>query len=331
MTNDSKTYKIGQSVLCKVEAPEVGGYRVTVSPGGTEGFLPSQDPLQLGRQIPATFVCMSGDRALLTFAYMIGTTERVQFSTSSDEINAFAVWADSYPSDMRLRRAIDIIMPPLDGEITETTSSETPLSALQAHLEKTRLTGCLKAQSEERLSRSAALIYQGRIVGCIYGTKEIKPGAQPYTMETSMNLMFSDLRKKDTTMQFYSLPEEVLLSMSSLFLGIPIEIVSDMRVQDATLALLKELNQRKDTACLTLSAETGTISVSFVYKGDLIGTFLVEKRQYLPAKELSMQLPESFDHARLDASFLPSVMTSESMQYGYMLNVVLDRSRDFTA
>jgi len=324
MSNDSKNYKTGQSVLCKVEAPEVGGYRVTVTPGNMEGFLPSQDPLDVGRQIPATFVCMSGDRALLTFAYMIGTTERVQFSTSSDSVNAFAVWADSYPTDLRLRRAIDIIMPPVDGQVRETNSAETPLTELEALLEKSQLTGCLKAQSEQRLSRSAALLYQGRIVGCMYGTKSEN---EPLTMERSMNMMVSDLARDDTTMQIYSLPEEIILAMSALFLGCPIEIVSDMRIADAAVALLTELKERSDTACLTLSTDSGAISVSFVFRGRFTGTFLVEKQQYLPSAELTMHLPEAFEQARLDASFLPAVMTSESMQYGYTFRHLIEHAK----
>jgi hypothetical protein len=226
---------------------------------------------------------------------------------------------------MRLRRAIDIIMPPIDGQVTETNSTETTLPELVSLLEKKPLTGCLKAQNEQRLSRSAALLYQGRIVGCIYGTKS---GNDRLSMETSMNMMVSDLRQADTVMQIYSLPEPVILAMSALFLGCPIEIVSDMRIADATLTLLTELKTRKDTACLMLSKETSPISVSFVYRGQFIGTFLIEKQQYLPSSELTMQLPEAFEQARLDASFLPSVMTSDSMQYGYMLGPVIEHAKN---
>jgi len=83
---------------------------------------------------------MSGDRALLTFAYMIGTTERVQFSTSSDSVNAFAVW--------RIRIRLICVKTgnrhhhaPVDGQVRETNSAETPLTELEALLEKSQLTG----------------------------------------------------------------------------------------------------------------------------------------------------------------------------------------------
>jgi hypothetical protein len=321
-SGDSKSYRPGQSILCRVEAPEAGGYLVTVLPTGIKGFLPSQDPLNIGRQVPATFVCMNGDRALLTFAYMIGTTERVQTSTSSDSINAFSVWADSYPTNMKLRRAIDVVMPSLDGKIRSLTSNEKTLDELMADLENTKFTGCLKAENEERLSRSAALFFEGRVVGCLYGTKSPKP--EPYTTEIALYLLIGDLQKSGTVIQLYSLPEEIILSMSSLFLGCPIEGLPESNTPTVALGLLDEFGKRGQTGCLTLSTDlSGTISVSFVHAGTYIGSFLVEKQQFLPSVELPMELPEEYKNARLDASFLPDEMISDSIQYGYIFNKVV--------
>jgi hypothetical protein len=322
-SDDSKSYRPGQSILCRVEAPEAGGYLVTVLPTGIKGFLPSQDPLNIGRQVPATFVCMNGERALLTFAYMIGTTERVQTSTSSDSINAFSVWADSYPTNMKLRRAIDVVMPPLDGNTRSMTSNEKTLDELMTDLENTKFTGCLKAENEERLSRSAALFFEGRVVGCLYGTKSPKPEA--YTTETALYLLIGDLQKSGTVIQMYSLPEEIILSMSSLFLGCPIEGLPESNTPTVALGLLDEFGKRGQTGCLTLSTDlSGTISVSFVHAGTYIGSFLVEKQQFMPSVELPMELPEEYKNARLDASFLPDEMISDSIQYGYIFNKVVE-------
>jgi hypothetical protein len=322
-SGDLKSYRPGQSVLCRVEAPEAGGYLVSILPTGIKGFLPSQDPLDIGRQVPATFVCMNGDRALLTFAYMIGTTERVQLSTSSDSINAFAVWADSYPTNMKLRRAIDIVMPSLDGNIQTMTSNDRTLNELMSHIEDTKFTGCLKAQSEERLSRAAALLYEGRVVGCIYGTKSPKP--EPYTTETALYLMIGDLQKAGTEIQLYSLPEEIILSMSALFLGCPIEGLGDSNTPSNAIELLDQFRKRGQTGCLTLSTDgSGTISVSFIHAGTYVGSFLVEKQQFLPSAELPLELPATYENAKLDASFLPNEMTSDSIQYGYIFNKVVE-------
>lgn len=318
-SDDPKTYRPGQSVLCRVEAPEAGGYLVTVLPLEIKGFLPSQDPLDLGRHVPATFVCMNGDRALLTFAYMIGTTERVQLSTSSDSINAFSVWADSYPTNMKLRRAIDIVMPPLDGHQTSMTGAKNSLADLVSHIESTKITGCLKVQSEEHLSRAAAILYEGRVVGCIYGTKSTKP--ESYTTETALYLLIGDLQQTNTEMQMYTLPEEIILSMSSLFLGCPIEGMIEANTPANASELLEEFGKRKQTACMTLSTESNrTISVSFVHEGNYIGSFLVEKQQYLPSSELTLDLPAEYENAKLEASFLPSEMMSDSIQFGYILS-----------
>jgi len=69
---------------------------------------------------------------------------------------------------------------------------------------------------------------------------------------------------------------------------------------------------------------SGTISVSFVFDGNYIGSFLVEKQQFLPSAELPLQLPAEYVNARLDALFLPQEMISESIQYGYIFHKVVE-------
>ena len=131
--------------MCRIESAEPGGYLATVlGIGGPplanpendaapvlKAFVPSSEPLRIGQIIPATFVCMHGNKALMTFAYMLGTTERVQHSTAPDSENAFAIWVDSYPSSQKLRRAVDIIMPSLSGKLLhELTCKDCDVDAL---------------------------------------------------------------------------------------------------------------------------------------------------------------------------------------------------------
>ena len=92
--------------MCKVEGIEPGGYSAvimgTVPPSASgagkshvRAFLPSSETLKIGQTVPATFVCMHNSRALMTFAYMMGTTEKIQKSTAPDDENTFAIWVDS--------------------------------------------------------------------------------------------------------------------------------------------------------------------------------------------------------------------------------------------
>ena len=171
-TSHITTYKPGQGVICRIESIEPGGYGAVVVSGklpppadsatdmpAMKAFVPSTEPLEIGQTVPATFVCMHNNRALMTFAFMLGTTETIQLSTAPDEENAFSIWVDSYPSNQRVRRAIDLFMPSVSGKLLhELQCSNCDAKQLLSDLELANFTGCIKARSEEKKSRSAMVI-----------------------------------------------------------------------------------------------------------------------------------------------------------------------------
>ena len=59
-------FRAGQIVTCRIEKQERDGYAVTISKDDLPGFLPSDEPLKIGQEILAQFVCISNNRILLT-------------------------------------------------------------------------------------------------------------------------------------------------------------------------------------------------------------------------------------------------------------------------
>jgi hypothetical protein len=324
MTEDSKdiaSLKAGQSVVCRVDKPEPGGYTATILNYELEAFLPSREELEIGQVVPATFVCMAGERALMTFAYMIGTTERVQFGLPSEQETAFAVWADSYPRNFRLRRAVDIIMPSITGKLNHSVkSSDYDIKRLLADLEASELTGCIKAESSEVLSRSAALLYKGRVVGCIYGRK---PQPQTQVLEASLKAMMADLVLSSTEMQVYELPDEVVISMSALFLGVPIGAGQTADAGDSKSyigELMPSLEEKGDTACVMVSTtDKPSRILGFVHRGQAFGSYSIVDQKFDLGFDQLHQLCEESEDAVVNAYLLPKEMTSESVVYGYAL------------
>jgi hypothetical protein len=100
MDEEIPVLRAGSSVKCRVCAPEPGGYAVKLVPSGIDGFLPCQEELNEGQVVPATFVCMSKDQALMTFAFRIGTTERVQMGLPSGRIRTLALTNCDEPSTL---------------------------------------------------------------------------------------------------------------------------------------------------------------------------------------------------------------------------------------
>ncbi|MBX9670054.1 MAG: hypothetical protein K2X93_20810 [Candidatus Obscuribacterales bacterium] len=318
-SKDKLQLKAGQSVLCRVDAPEPGGYAATILNFELGAFLPSREELNIGQTVPATFVCMTKDRALMTFAYMIGTTERVQFGLPSEEETAFAVWADSYPRNFRLRRAVDIIMPSLTGKLNHAVKcGDYDIRQLLTDIEASELTGCIKAESSELLSRSAALLYKGRVVGCIYGRK---PQPQMQVLEQSLKAMLQDLMHKSTEMHVYELPEEVVISMSALFLGIPLGESDQEKAPPSSYikSLLDSLQTKRETACVMVSSQDRpSRCLGFLHEGHSYGSYsIVEQTFDSTSIQPLVSLVEDSVDAQINAFLLPKEMTSQSVVYGY--------------
>jgi hypothetical protein len=309
--------KPGESVWCRLQSPEPGGYLVTLTPSGIEGFLPSHDPIDMGRVVPATFVCMSGERALLTYAFVMGTTERVQVSTASDQENAFSVWADSYPDAIRLRRAVDLVMPPFSSSPILLKLGEKSAYEFFGSLESAQFTGCVKVFCQKRLSRAAVIFHHGRVVGSVYTTKLI---SEPYPFEVGLRRLLEDMKLQDAELEMYDLPGDLVLSMSALFLGYTDQRKDTLNNLEYAEEMLAHFATRKETACFSLNEQTQTpCALGFVSDGEFIGMYVIAERTFGKDKVFMRQVLDKHATSRLEAYILPSAMTTDSVRFGYSL------------
>ena len=318
MNEASVKLKPGESVWCRLKSAIPGGYRVTLTPSGIEGFLPSHDPIDIGRAVPTTFVCMDGDKALLTYAFVLGTTARVQVSTASDAENAFSVWADSYPNGIRLRRAVDLFMPPVGASsIIQKIPADTAIEFFTS-LENAKFTGVAKVNCQERLSRSATLFLDGRAVGIIYTTKHSQ---ETYPMVIGLKKMMEDLYLAEGELEMYELPVEIVLSMSSLFLGYLDRSAENAANAEHAEKMLKHFAKEKATACLTLiDSELKTEALFFVHMGAFKGAYEIKDRRFSEDKAFLQQLLEQYTDSRLKIYILPAAMITDAVRFGYSLN-----------
>jgi hypothetical protein len=283
-----------------------------------KAFVPSTEPLEIGQTVPATFVCMHNNRALMTFAFMLGTTETIQLSTASDEENAFAIWVDSYPTDNRVRRAIDLFMPSVSGKLLhELKCSNCDAKKLLTDLELANFTGCIKARSEEKKSRSAMLIINGRVVGAIYGMKDAQ---ETYSFDKATKMMGSDLLEPETLLTVYELPPGVVLSMASLFLGCKIIKDRGKSTADYLDHALVSMKLAGETGCITISQDSELITnMLFVFEGELIGVYRIKDQSFSEETSPLLEETREKDNAGIDAHILPVHLLSEAVTFGYKL------------
>lgn len=359
-------YKPGQNVICKIMKPEPGGYAVIIPKHNLPGYLPTDVHHNIGDEVLAQYVCIDKDRMLLSERFTAGQhteknankvnwlahleegydpaseaaaaaagsasapQEAQAVQELSEEEQAFAVYAQAQqvPAQrFQLRRAIDLIMPPLDPSSVKTiVIGDYDVEWLITDLEGGMRTGCVKCNSESRLSRSAMLLYKGRAVGCIYGCKS-DPNTKP--TEEAVNSLLADLEAPDTVVTLYDLPEDVTLSMSALFLGYPVERNDSYEALNYLGYICDWFAKEGGTATLamTLSDGRGTC-LGYVYRGQYIGSFYVEDQEFHPERAFVEQLLASDPNAQLEVSILPPEMHSSAIRFGFSLSMARARNKN---
>ncbi len=330
-------YKAGQSMICKIVAAEPGGYSVVLVKDNLPGFLPTQEQLSPGQEVLAEFVCVHSNRILLSSRFAGGSTVSVTQAPppvqptqkSPAAVNradaAFALWAQSPTSPhIKLRSATDLLIPPVDSSESNTfLMKEYNLEWLITNLEGGMRTGCVKASSQERLSRSAMLLYRGRVVGCIYGAKRI---SDSFSLEMSLSMMLADITLPETQVTVYDLPEEIVLSMSALFLGYPVNRSDDLDIRSYMDYLCNWFEQKEQTACMAFSLpKRSATCLALIHKGKYVGSFYVEDQTFNRDKSYIYHLLEEEPESSVQSSILPPEMISTTVRFGFSLSVASER------
>ncbi len=253
----------------------------------------------------------------------IPSNQAIQLEAEAEAEAAFGVWA-STPRKFHLKRATDLILPPIDKDsLNEFKIVDYDLEWLITDLEGGMRTGCVKAACESKLSRSAMLLYRGRAVGCIYGCKSM-PDTQP--TEQSLANMLSDLEVPDTDVKIYDLPENVTLAMSALFLGYPVQRNDDYDARAYMDYICGWFESKGNTACLAITLPSNSATcLGYVYKGQFCGAFYVEDQQFRTDKEFVYELLRNDPRANVEASILPPEMTSSAVRFGFSLSMAKKR------
>jgi len=336
-------FKAGQNVVCRIERQEPDGYAVSVSKENYPGFLPTEETLKIGDEVLAQFVCITNNRILLTprfsnistenrsFQYVhwedeldqLGsdsTTEVEQISLSEEEA-AFRVWAKQVnPQRVTLRRATDLILPPLNPADVDTfTIAEHDLEWLITDLEGGMRSGVLKASSECALSRFAMLLYRGRCVGCIYSSKTMP---ECPAQEEALQFALANLEQADTKVMLYDLPESLVLASSALFVGSPAKQEETSQPRAYYDYTLEWLDNKKYTACITigLTNRLGHCFV-YVYRGLYVGSFYVEDQTFNQDKSFVNSIFEEDPKATINVQILRPELTSTAVRFGYGLSI----------
>lgn len=302
--------KPGQSVFCRIVEPSPGGYSVVVKHQNRRipGYLPTQQPLKIGDEIVATFVCVHNKRALLTARFCNEAIEGEKFAAQQSPLmrNMIPLLPSKLPTaigkqDQQLKRRCDLM--PVELESTRETALDIDLKDIDRFCEyitANRHTGVLKAASQARKSRAAILFHRGRVVGCSH-TSSTSPHTLP--TEQALRKALDLLEAPDTKVELYDLPANIVVPFAALYIGNPVQRNDDLDALTYIKYIRSWLIGQKLTGCLAVETPVATI-FAFIYGGQFIWCFDVEQQAYFDFDHLLKAAAQSAE-AGVEASVAP--------------------------
>ena len=142
---------------------------------------------------------------------------------------------------------------------------------LLVSLEGSERTGCMKVSSARYRSRSALLLFRGRVVGAVYGCKSLRG---QYLHEDAHRRALHDLAAPGNSLDAYELPEDLVLAAASLFYGETLDTNFGQNPESTFDYALSCLMRSGMPGCLvvnTLLEET--ICIVYVARGGIVGVF----------------------------------------------------------
>ncbi len=172
------------------------------------------------------------------------------------------------------RRAVGLVPAPMgeaaNREITE--AKKLRYQQLLISIEGKQSTCCLKIFCPKRKSRAALLTFRGRVLGCIYGRKELESqliGADAFEQ------FQEDLSVPESIVDTYILPENLALAAGSLFHGEVFHQKADSNCDQTFNFVYTNLVRTQMPGCIVLKRMGSDEVLSFIYMfgGQIAGIF----------------------------------------------------------
>jgi len=209
-------------------------------------------------------------------------------------------------SIFRYRRSTDVFVPPVDLKSIRATKNfriaADGLSALIEELESLKHSGCVKITCDNKNARAAALFYDGRVVGCTYSCKD---SIDALAGEEAIAAMLSSMKDPDCQCSKYTLPANVILPMSALFLGQPVERKEHIQAADYYNMVTNYLAEKDCTACVTLVHPAQKLMhLVLFYRGQAAGIFAIDTQKFTHSAEATGELFEKYEDTIVDTCIL---------------------------
>jgi hypothetical protein len=232
-----------------------------------------------------------------------------------------------FPYEGGNRRAASLFPAPKDinqHEIARTKNVR--YHQLLVSLEGNQRSCCLKILSPRRKSRAAILVYRGRVLGCVYGRKDIDYQMVGHEAHT---LALTEIANPGNILDAYELPEELVLASASMFHGFCMQFPEYGSLEQMYGDALEAVLRRSMPATVVVTNEVDEmISISYTYDGNLIGLFTAGEGWVEPTLANACRHSEECLEPKVRASILPTKAPLDVCALGFSLTGLGDRRVD---
>ncbi len=191
------------------------------------------------------------------------------------------------------RRAVGLVPFPMKSSQREISEAKkVRYQQLLISIEGKQSTCCIKVVSPKRKSRSAILVFRGRVLGCVYGRKDLDTqilGADAFQP------FIDDLSLQDSLVDTYILPEDLALAAASLFHGEVFHQPANLSAGETFEYVHRNLSCTGMPGCVVIKRLGSDEVLAFVYMfgGKVAGVFTFAdgwlKNTYEQASDLVYQ------------------------------------------
>ncbi len=202
------------------------------------------------------------------------------------------------------RRTIGLLPLPAmrqDHEIVDTDNLK--LKQLLLSIEARGISCCIRVFSNTRKSRSALLIFRGRLIGSVYGCRDLS--AQVYGKQAFDNIM-SDILAPHNVIDAYPLTDELVLAAASLFHGGLNDVFDGSSALHIYPNCARMMLNNRRTGCIVASRDDDSaVCVTYIYEGKIVGVYSFADGWLTKTQAAALDCIENRSGVTLSLSVLP--------------------------
>lgn len=184
---------------------------------------------------------------------------------------------------------------------------------------------CLQIESGKNKSRSAVLVYRGRVISCIYSSKGL--GTHLFNQK-AFDLAIRDLASIGSKLSLYVLSDQVVVAAAALFHGTVLELPKSqacVRLFDCALDQL--LNSKKPGVIVLGHTKDLSVGMVYVFDGKIAAVYSDREGRLEPNKNAVGGYLSRYPDTEVYACFLPVAEGQNSFDFAFSLSGLADRSQ----